>query len=95
MRLASYVNALECKTAFVTGGTGFIGSHLAESLLQRGYSEVRCLVRSKRKWLSGIDIIPVRATLMDKSAIIEAVSGVGLRVPPRWRDARDKLGRAL
>ena len=64
------------KTAFVTGGTGFIGSHLAESLLQCGYSEVRCLVRSKPKWLSGIDIIPVRATLMDQSAIIEAVSGV-------------------
>lgn len=64
------------KTAFVTGGTGFIGSHLAEALLKRGYSEVRCLVRSKPKWLTGVDVVPVHATLMDQSAILEAVSQV-------------------
>lgn len=33
------------RTAFVTGGTGFIGRHLVDGLLGRG-CEVRCLVRS-------------------------------------------------
>ena len=32
--------------AFVTGATGFIGSHLAEALLEAGY-EVACLTRSR------------------------------------------------
>ena len=62
--------------AFITGGTGFIGSHLAQALLKRGYSEIRCLVRSAPKWLKGLDIVPVRATLMDKGAIREAVQDV-------------------
>ena len=39
--------------AFVTGGTGFVGSHLVEALLARGVGEVRCLVRSDPKWLDG------------------------------------------
>lgn len=36
------------RTAFVTGGTGFIGRHLVDALLARNV-EVRCLVRSPAK----------------------------------------------
>ncbi len=64
------------KKAFVTGGTGFVGSHLVEELLRRGYGEVRCLVRSRLKWLEGLDVVPVRATLSDVVALWEALAGV-------------------
>ena len=64
------------KTAFVTGGTGFIGSHLVEELRRRGYGEVRCLVRSEEKWLEGLDVVPVRGELSDVELLWEALSGV-------------------
>ncbi|MBF0553942.1 MAG: NAD(P)-dependent oxidoreductase [Nitrospirae bacterium] len=43
--------------ALVTGGTGFIGSHLVEELIRRGYN-VSCLVRntSRLSWLEGFPV---------------------------------------
>lgn len=42
------------RRALVTGATGFVGSHLVDCLLRRGY-EVTCLLRStsSRQWLIG------------------------------------------
>jgi nucleoside-diphosphate-sugar epimerase len=43
--------------ALITGGTGFIGSHLAEFLLEKGLT-IFALVRDRHnlKWLRGLDI---------------------------------------
>ncbi|SHE95123.1 Nucleoside-diphosphate-sugar epimerase [Fodinibius roseus] len=60
--------------AFVTGGTGFIGSHLVDALLDHSaYSEIRCLIRSNRKWLKGKNITAVMGDLDELSALRDAV----------------------
>ena len=64
------------KVAFVTGGTGFVGSHLVEALLRRDYSEIRCLVRSEPKWLTGLDIVHIRGSLNDSTLVEQALQGV-------------------
>lgn len=51
--------------AFVTGGTGFAGSHLVEHLLNTHNAEVFALIRdlNKLKWLEGLRIHPLHGDL--------------------------------
>lgn len=63
--------------AFITGATGFIGSHLADKLINdSNWEEVKCLVRSNEKWLEGQDYIRIDGDLGSIKVIERALKGV-------------------
>jgi dihydroflavonol-4-reductase len=61
----------------ITGATGFIGSHLAEALVQQG-TRVRCLVRktSDLSRLKGLDLEVIYGDCREKESLTQAVKGV-------------------
>ncbi|MFA6470092.1 MAG: NAD-dependent epimerase/dehydratase family protein [Bacteroidota bacterium] len=61
--------------AFVTGGTGFIGSHLIDRLLSKGY-HVRALVRNPKKlgFLSGLPIDIIEGDLFSNAALEKGIA---------------------
>jgi len=61
-------------SVLVTGGTGFVGSHLVELLVSRGY-EVTCLVRDagNTRWLKGQQVHLVQGDCGDRDSLAAAV----------------------
>jgi nucleoside-diphosphate-sugar epimerase len=64
-------------SALVTGASGFIGSHLTEILISKGW-HVRALVRktSDLRWVKGLDIELAYGSFDDLSSLEEAVKGM-------------------
>jgi nucleoside-diphosphate-sugar epimerase len=60
--------------ALITGATGFIGSHLAEALIEKGY-EVTCTVRrtSDLTWLKDLNVKLVEGDITDRDSLIEPI----------------------
>lgn len=59
--------------AVVTGANGFVGSHLVDNLLEKGF-KVRCIVRksSNLKWLKEKDVEIIDSGLFDKDGLRKA-----------------------
>jgi nucleoside-diphosphate-sugar epimerase len=86
----------DAQRALVTGGTGFVGSHLVDELLDAGY-RVRCVVRatSDLRWLEGKPVELVEADLAegDLEAVVAGVD-VTFHVAGLTRGSAATLERA-
>lgn len=61
----------------VTGGTGFLGSHLVRLLVAEGVKNVRVLATSAPAWLEELGVETVRGSVTSPEDLTRAVEGVG------------------
>ena len=63
--------------SLVTGGSGYIGSHLVKRLIQNG-DNVRVLIRntSDAKLLEGLDLDIVYGDITDKKCVFQITKGI-------------------
>jgi len=61
----------------VTGGTGFLGSHLVRLLVAEGVKNVRVLATSEPAWLAELGVEAVRGSVTSAEDVARAVEGVG------------------
>lgn len=60
----------------VTGGTGFLGSHLVRQLVAAGERNVRVLATSAPAWLAELGVEAVEGSITDASDVARAVESV-------------------
>lgn len=62
---------------FITGATGFVGSHVADEFLRHGY-EIKCLARktSDLRWLKDKNVELAYASLSDRDSLIPHLEDV-------------------
>ena len=60
----------------ITGGTGFLGSHLLRQLIADGAKNIRVMITSTPAWLKEINVETVEGSITNRDDVQRAVEGV-------------------
>lgn len=63
-------------TTMITGGTGFLGSHLVRQMVASGAKDIRVMATSIPEWLTGLGVDTSEGSVTNAEDIARAVEGV-------------------
>lgn len=63
-------------TTLITGGTGFLGSHLVHQLVESGAKDIRVMATSIPEWLTGLGVETLEGSVTNEDEVTRAVEGV-------------------
>ncbi|HEX8897909.1 MAG TPA: NAD-dependent epimerase/dehydratase family protein, partial [Chthoniobacterales bacterium] len=63
-------------TTLITGGTGFLGSHLVRQLVDSGAKDIRVMATSIPEWLTDLGVDTFEGSVMNEDDVARALEGV-------------------
>src|SRR2546423_15343367 len=63
-------------TTLITGGTGFLGSHLVRQLVAEGTKDIRVMATSIPAWLVDLGVEPLEGSITNAEDVKRAVEGI-------------------
>ena len=64
------------KKILITGGTGFLGSHIVRQLIDSGAKNLRVMASNVSEWMTDAGVEPVTGSVADREKVAEAVRNV-------------------